>query len=833
MAFTGKLGTKNSKFGNIVFGISDGLGISSFGINVHVISANEIRVRYTLKVTESALEISNYTLVSLATPGTAVEPNIIDVRFYDSHQNSVVLVTDINLTTGTTYSVEINDIEDAIVGEVLSGVSWNFAANVPAPPKALGAYQSKRDFIDIVFDKPVGSYSSGATFEIRDSSSPGPGVSMVQTPWAAESIPEDTLRIAIPGGTPVSNSFSIDYYNVIDESLNSGTESVDVTLALRSSAPYSTLSLEQIQITDAYIIGGDFERYKYGIIRIYWNGPTGISISNPESQFTLYQSGPHPKTDEVDTILSADATDLPTLITLVNEIKSKFNTHLTLSGVHQINDTFDVITSADATDLPTAITLLNEAQPKILIHLTNTTYHIYADTNSVFTSVTIGSGNLALAISVANTNLKPNLNNHYLSEQEIPFLAPFPSIMGKVEDHSSEPSSSYDVRSAYTYFSDLSVSLNSARSTVRILANVPSQDGFSSTSSADFTGTFTARSFSDSSLLLSDFVYPDSGIDLKFTGEIDVPNKQSLSIINSGSKLDILDIFTVASLETITSNLNQLIIAFNSHRTLSGSGAGHEQDDTYNLITNGVSSIDIANVIDKANELKTAINNHVRNYQSNFHVFPDPRQVLAADATDLPSLTLLVDQMRIVFLMHNQEGPHSRPGYRVYNSGLFDTVKIISPLMVEGTIYNIQGRIRNKYLNIPGNGEIGIVYTSPTTMTHYVGEQLYSNIIVNRNFTGYAYSPSLASAIPIPGIEYDDLGTLSFNSDQIEVYFSKQMSSVVLNTTNLPITGGSIIQKTTDWINERVASMRVVNMEAMSYTVNAIGLSDIAGNPVI
>lgn len=830
MAFTGKLGTKSSYLGNIVLGIADGLGVGPLGFDVHVLSAYEIRVRFTVRVTDSALDLGNYSLTSLAPPGTAVTPSIDDIRFQDEKQRAVILTVSPNMTTGTDYSLELTDVADE-TGDCLVNVARNFTANVPAPPKALGAFQSKRGFVDIVFDKPVGPYSSGATFGIRDATVPGPGVPMAQTAWAAEDVPEDTLRVSIPGGTPGASRYAIEFSGVTDESVNSSSGFVLLTLSIRSSPPFSLADLLQFQIVDAYVLGVDAEFLRFGIVRVFWNGPADVDTVSPESQFSAFQSGPHPEPDELNDITAPDAVDLPTLITLCVDIKAKFNAHLVQEDVHLRDDLLNAVTSPDPVDLPGCIALLNEAQTSYLAHVTDTNFHIYRDFQNEFVNVPIGAGNLALAISVANLSLKPSFNDHLLEEQEVAFVVPQSGVMGKVSDHAVEPSSSYDVRSAYSYFTDLHVGVISSLATVRIEASVMSQDTLSSTSTGDFTGNFTARAHAGPAAVQSHFVLPDESVELKVTGDLVLPNQSALSVVAPDlTELNVGTVSVEAFLPTVTASLNFLIVAFNYH--ISGSsGAVHAQSDLFNSVPAGVSSTDLGDVSDKANELKARMNSHVRNEQDPFHLHVDPRRVLSPDATDFPSLVRLLDEMRTVYVRHNHEGPHLSPGIRVYNAGLFDVLRIETDEMVNGTEYVLRGRIRSSALQLPGNGELGQV--SPTGAVRFTGEVRFSDIDLDLDFTGCATSPAVASALPKSGLEVGETGELVFESDQVEVYFSKPMHQVALDSSNLPVTGGGILQKESDWIDGRTASVRVVNMDPIPYTVVAVGLTDRAGNPVV
>lgn len=833
MAFTGRLGTKTSRLGNIVPGIADGLSVGPLGVDVHVLSANEIRARFTLKVTDTALNVDNYDLSSIAPSGTAVTPAITGIRFFDEKKKSVVLTVSPNMTFGTDYSLEVFGIDDEY-GDCLVNVAKNFSANVPAPPKPIGAFQSKRRYLDIVFDGPVGPNSSAALFEMRDAAVPGPGIGTVQTPWGSEGIPEDTLRIVIPFGIPPSNEFAINFSGVTDTSLNSASGSVPVTLALRSPAPYSEADLLQLQITDAYVAGGDFEFLRFGIVRVFWNTPSVVDQGNPSSQINLYQSGPHPVTDTVNTITAPDASNLATLITLCTDIKAKFNAHLIEPNIHISNDVTNTITSPVPTILSECVTLLNEAQDRYLAHIANTLSHLYSDVENKFSKIVIGSTNQTLAIAVANLSLKTKFNVHLSSEQVVPFTVVQSGVMNYVTSHSSEGVNSYEVRSAYTYFTDLHVRMSSAEASIRIEANVPSQDTFSSTSSGDFTGSIVARPYLAPAELHSVTLFTDEAVEVRMTGNVIIPNPSSVSITSSGLPIDVDEVYVTSSLPVLASNINFLIVAFNRHRTNGGSGSGHERDDNTNVISSGLFNSDLPSIISAANNLKDALNGHTQNFGGPFHVHADPRMVTSPDATDIQSLFRLVKDIGDTYLLHNSEGPHFQPGYRIYNEILLDTIRIETSSMVDEVQYQINGPIRSSALQIPGSGEIGtpFVYYS-VTYTRYAGDLTLNKIDLSIPFIGCATRPALASALPKSGLDFGDDGELNFESDQVEVYFSKPMARVVVDPTNLPITGGSIIQKESDWINDRIVSIRVVNMSAIPYSVVALGLTDVAGNAVI
>jgi hypothetical protein len=76
----------------------------------------------------------------------------------------------------------------------------------------------------------------------------------------------------------------------------------------------------------------------------------------------------HVENDLVNVVLSDDATDLSSAITLLNEEKTAFNAHRVQLSVHVRNDTIDIVTSPDATDLASAAILAAELVAEYELH---------------------------------------------------------------------------------------------------------------------------------------------------------------------------------------------------------------------------------------------------------------------------------------------------------------------------------------------------------------------------------------------------------------------------------------------------------------------------------
>ena len=79
----------------------------------------------------------------------------------------------------------------------------------------------------------------------------------------------------------------------------------------------------------------------------------------------------HPSADNTNAVAAGNASsgDTNSITALANELKLDYNAHRTQASVHLTNDTTNAITSADATDLATAYTLLNEIKAEYNLHM--------------------------------------------------------------------------------------------------------------------------------------------------------------------------------------------------------------------------------------------------------------------------------------------------------------------------------------------------------------------------------------------------------------------------------------------------------------------------------
>lgn len=133
----------------------------------------------------------------------------------------------------------------------------------------------------------------------------------------------------------------------------------------------------------------------------------------------------HTPTFTAITIDKANGTTLPTTIALANQLKYVLNAHmadgLPTGSVHAVVDSVNPITAADASDQTTVNTLLNQIKTKFNAHLTQATVHPNNDgTNGVATA---NATDLASSEALANA-LKTAVNAHMASAVATPSIVP-------------------------------------------------------------------------------------------------------------------------------------------------------------------------------------------------------------------------------------------------------------------------------------------------------------------------------------------------------------------------------------------------------------------------
>lgn len=121
-------------------------------------------------------------------------------------------------------------------------------------------------------------------------------------------------------------------------------------------------------------------------------------------------------------ITSANASDLPTLLTLCAELAVVHALHVgdgataanCNCGAHKVPDTTNVLANAAPTDLATAITFLNDAKTKFNTHIGSTTFHYNADATNTIAAA--NASDQATSNTLANA-YKTAFNAHIASAQ--------------------------------------------------------------------------------------------------------------------------------------------------------------------------------------------------------------------------------------------------------------------------------------------------------------------------------------------------------------------------------------------------------------------------------
>lgn len=111
------------------------------------------------------------------------------------------------------------------------------------------------------------------------------------------------------------------------------------------------------------------------------------------------------------TVTAANATDLPTLLVLVNQITSIYTFAMADLLAHKVAGVA-LASTANAVDLATALAAANDIKAKYNTHIASTTYHYTAD---VANAVAAANGTvLADTITLANA-IKTAVNAHMAS----------------------------------------------------------------------------------------------------------------------------------------------------------------------------------------------------------------------------------------------------------------------------------------------------------------------------------------------------------------------------------------------------------------------------------
>ena len=210
-------------------------------------------------------------------------------------------------------------------------------------------------------------------------------------PWTFEG--EGTLSLAVGGGE----------LTVIDSNVQTGTGSLPPffshALDLRGSSFISSaFRLRVLDDVASLVLDGDFTGVVFGVSDGQRTALVGYLITDATSlssaiamvnevreKFDLHLTnlGSHNPDDEAELVGVVAAFDLTSLVILSNELKARFNAHIAkgsgVGSVHQTVDGTNAVTPPDASDLDTAIALVNELRARHNAHLTQLSVHFVDD----------------------------------------------------------------------------------------------------------------------------------------------------------------------------------------------------------------------------------------------------------------------------------------------------------------------------------------------------------------------------------------------------------------------------------------------------------------------
>lgn len=771
--------------------------LPTFGYTTHAISSKGIRVAFDRQAELSAaLDPASYTLSTMS----GYVPAILSVREYELGGVEVELVLDASLSFGSTYTIQAENILSADGLAEVDTAGHNFDATVPDYPIAIGAYLSKRGFIDVVFDRSVGQYSTPSATLFG---TVGPGVAMSYVTWDA-TIPENSLRFAIPVGAPSSDSWVIDYSGVMDISGNSGNRSVDVSIPLSVPRPLTYAQSTQAQIIDSFLTSHS-QAFLMGNVRVYFNCPMNVASSVNPANWNVSQVGVHGAVDVTNPIVSPDATDLPSLIILTNELKLNFNRHISEPNVHIINDIQNFVSVTNAIDASTASAVLDALQIAYDNHRMSEYAHSASDGSNWFPYSPPTPLNVPNSCVIAN-NLKASFNGHLLGSYPVSFVA-VPNIGGIgygfcsywMIDH-AEP---------FTWFVDLRVPSASPKSSYLILADIQSEDLGSSTSSLNYTGTSTSRPATSPISVVSTIVHPDSKIVVDVSGEIqkfasgfDV----SISIDGRASPGPVVKRKT--SLHAAIWALADLWISYDLHRT----SQTHTVVDSVNVMSpSDVPFPPIDFLINSANSFLSKFSLH---RTSDYHVHDDLFSMNLSDSYDEESFINLVESLCVAFDSHSMNsGIHGGDSSRTRSAPLGNSLSIETGIMLNGGSYSMSADLLSMTRD-----------TRDPSGSH----DIVTQSLISTSFPGISIPPVVAAAVPRQAYSVSIGGGIK--SDEVQAFFSKPMDQGSLDL--LTISGGSIMTTMKSWASPSKVTVNIVDMQPTSYTLSGSGLKDIAGNQV-
>lgn len=440
----------------------------------------------------------------------------------------------------------------------------------------------------------------------------------------------------------------------------------------------------------------------------------------------------HLVADGINTILSPAATDLPTSVTLVNELKTKYNLHLSQAGIHQLDDSLNAESLPVAINLQTAISLAYDLKKKYNDHLDQLGVHGSNDiTNTVSLSTISVSITGAILDPISTTEVEITAPLHGLANGDNVFIS---GVLGTTE-------------------------ANSVAATDWMVANVTAN-----------TFTLTGSVFANA--------YISGGTVQSVTAEEalinDLKAKVNLHYLQSGSHL--------------TNDVVNTIIVVNASDATAGPWT------TASILVN---------------QLKAFLNLHIAS--ATYHNVADTTNTIAIADSTAVSLTSVITLADAVKAAYNAHRVQAQGAYNVH--GFNDLVNVVTAALPEVVAFVGQGSRANKLVLISRTNTVisSVVFKSLSTSGVPLG--FISGISASRTqptatsisaaLNGDAPFSALAAAYPIP---VSGLGTFLGISSRTAGATSTVAFTNVVNTTFIADTGIGIIPGTSGAIGDAAQS---------------------------
>ena len=440
-----------------------------------------------------------------------------------------------------------------------------------------------------------------------------------------------------------------------------------------------------------------------------------------------------------------ESSALPIFVTRVNDLRNKFNAHITQPGVHYVNDVANQVVLPPSIDLTSALGLLNDVWSKYTAHLFATPSHAHVDeVDVVFNgpAVDLLTG-VALVESLATAfSSSPGSFRHIESADfhnapdardviAVPDAITFPqaitvltSFKAKYNAHRSQTgvhvpddpfhtvtaANPFDLTSANALFIDVVVKYN---------GHLASGAGIIH-QSADPANVFPGVGFPSPP-------YPTT--DQATIAANHLKHVYNQHIIQAGLHFadDAYNTVTEPDIEPSTISivvLNRLKVKYNSHII---DPVYHTPDPFHSIVT--PDAFDTNSAIVLANDMKVKFNLHFSYAVS--HLIPDLLDLIVeANAFDVHSLIVLTQALKGRYDSHRQRaGAHGHDDPDAIVGSAVDLITAISLLNAEKAAYNAH-RVGLEHHK---SADALHIVTSPDAIDLFTGIQLASDLRGNLN----------------------------------------------------------------------------------------------------